>query len=211
MKEGDIIIPHGANWFGVFKVNELREISFGLVRRADYWEYWEYHEPEEGEPIGPRIFEERIEAPSREIAVQAFNAILNRRHPPPETATAASKEAVRAREAALANTDFREVLTAIQANDPVLAAKLFDDFAAANSEPHDDDTAPILRLRRAFKQRKRDRRSWHFLLVAHWDELPRHRGEIALWLERHGERGVSTDAVAKFMQRLAVKTKKTTK
>ena len=216
MKKGDVGIAHGANWFGVVQVTKVAlskpgELVFSLAQKPDHWEYWEYYEPDDGKPIGSHIFEECFEAGSEEAAWQIFAAIKNRRHPLPEqncrhplpeTVRIASPEAVRVREAELAKTDFGKVLEAIKANDPVRAAKVYADIATAlSNEPHEDDKASVVRLRKLFKQRQTGHRSWHLLLVANWDELQSLQyGEISQWLERNGERGITTDAVAKFMQ-----------
>ncbi len=215
MKEGDVGTIHGPKFFGIGRVTDFHEISFGLVRRADHWEYWEYYEPEEGEPIGPRIFEERIDAPSREIAMRCFEAILNRRHPPPGVTLpeAVSNEAVRAREAVLTKTDFGPVLTAINAQDPALAAKLYADIdTALSTEPNGDEPQRVAHLRKLLKHRQPGKHRWQLLLVAHWDELMgKTYGEISLWLKQDHGIEVTTAAVAKFIQLLRVKRKKTTK
>ena len=138
--------------------------------------------------------------------------IWNCRHPAPTMSPGCSKEAMAARESFLEKTHWGGVLEAIKAkDDPQRASKLYADIAAALSNtPHEDDKATVVRLRTLFAQRKPGRRKWQSLLVAYWDELPNHNGEISIWLEQHGERGVSVAAISKFKQRLAVKMKRAT-
>ena len=223
MKEGEggVGIAHGANFYGVgkLKVNEESEpnlIAYVLFVAKDYSDYFEYRECKvsaDRKLTYPPIFVQRLKARTLEAAKKECVEICNSRKPPPIKIAVASKEAQQAREAVLAKTDFKKVVEAIHADNPELAAKLYADISTAiSSEPHEDDKASVVRLRKLFKQRKAGRRHWQFLLVAHWDELSqKQNGEISMWLAQHGERGVSTDAVAKFMQRHRVKLKKTTK
>lgn len=218
MKEGEIIVTHGADWFGVFKVQKIEEsepkpIAIVIFKKPDHREYREYNLSADGQLESTPIFVQRLKAESREAAEKECVEIRKSRDPLLVPPPVASKEAERAREAILAKTDFGPVLEAINANDPALAAKVFGDIAAAfSNEPHEDDKASVVRLRKLIKQRKAASESWHLLVVAHWDELlPKEHGEISLWLAQHGEAGVSTSAVSRFIQRLGVKRKKATK
>ena len=54
MKEGDIIVPHGANWFGVFKVQKIEEtaekpIAKVIIKMPDHREYRECYVSDDGQ------------------------------------------------------------------------------------------------------------------------------------------------------------------
>jgi hypothetical protein len=213
MKEGDVGIAHGANWYGPMRIEKIGEpeaIAIRIVKYADHREYQEHFVSADGTIKFPPIFVQRLKDKSLEEAERECKEIWERRTSLPALP---SKQAKQAREAVLAKTDFRKMVEAHQADDLVRAAKEYSDVAAAFSgAPHEDDKASVVARRKLIKQRKGGHPRWHSVLVAHWDELlGKTHGEISQWLKQQGEGDVETKTIARFLERLPVKRKKATK